>query len=381
VDTVTGGRAVVLRGDARALPLPDASVDLVVTSPPYWGLREYQDGGRPLPGQVGAEPDPAAYINALLDCTAEWVRVLKPGGSLFVNLADVYANTATPQRPGSSDGATGRGARPGRRTSAGTGVRTKSLYALPARYLIGCVDQLGLIARRDIIWRKTTALPESVTDRCATRHEYLFHLVTQEHYFAAVDTLRAPAGPVSRSTHPLGAMPGSVWDIAGEPLLLPGWLAHAACCHGTPQPGCDNALGHYAAFPTALPRQAILGWSPPGWCTGCGQPRRPRVRRPGLAGVVGDNNPHSRGEMCGCPAASAPTTPAVVVDPFGGTGTTALVAATLGRVGVSVDLSADYGRIARWRTTDPGQAARVLGVPKPAPQLSGQTALFGEEGV
>ena len=73
--------AVVIRGDARQLPLPDDSADLVVTSPPYFGLRSYTDGGAHYAAQIGSEDTPAAYVAALLDCTREWMRVLKPSGS------------------------------------------------------------------------------------------------------------------------------------------------------------------------------------------------------------------------------------------------------------------------------------------------------------
>ena len=82
--------AVVLRGDARNLPLPDGTVDLIVTSPPYYSLRAYSDNGETYDGQIGSEATPAEYIAALLECTREWIRVLKPSGSLFVNLGDSY---------------------------------------------------------------------------------------------------------------------------------------------------------------------------------------------------------------------------------------------------------------------------------------------------
>jgi hypothetical protein len=85
------------------------------------------------------------------------------------------------------------------------------------------------------------------------------------------------------------------------------------------------------------------------------------------------------GYACGCPDATAPVRPAVVVDPFGGTGTTALVASMLGRTGVSVDLSMDYARLAKWRTSDPGERARALGVSKPPKQVDGQGDLFSIE--
>jgi DNA modification methylase len=88
-------KPLLLRGDARTLPLADESVDLVVTSPPYFGLRSYQDGGEHYAGQVGAEASPREFVDALIDCTREMVRVLKPSGSIFVNLGDRYS-----QRPG-----------------------------------------------------------------------------------------------------------------------------------------------------------------------------------------------------------------------------------------------------------------------------------------
>lgn len=81
----------IMQGDARALPLADASVDLIVTSPPFWGLRSYTDNGEHVEKQIGAEPRPADYVTSLVDCTAEWMRVLKPGGSIWVNLGDKYA--------------------------------------------------------------------------------------------------------------------------------------------------------------------------------------------------------------------------------------------------------------------------------------------------
>src|SRR5215831_9694186 len=87
--------AAILRGDARRLPLPDASVDLIVTSPPYFGLRSYTDGGQHYAGQIGSEATPGEWVAALVECTAEWVRVLKPEGSLFVNLGDKYSGNET----------------------------------------------------------------------------------------------------------------------------------------------------------------------------------------------------------------------------------------------------------------------------------------------
>jgi DNA modification methylase len=309
--------AVVLQGDACSLPLPDDSVDLIVTSPPYFGLRSYTDGGEHYPGQIGSEATPAKYVAALVACTREWMRVLKPSGSLFVNLGDKYAGTY------------------------GGTARPKSLLGLPWRYAVACMDKLGLILRAEIIWAKPNGLPESVTDRVRRAHEQVFHFTRQPVYYTAVDEIREPHSPDSfrpskltasrgsagsirphqgkpdQAWNPLGRLPGSVWEIASQPFTMRPYL------------GVD----HFAAFPMELPRRIIRGWSPPG---------------------------------------------GVILDPFGGTGTTALVADALGRIGISVDRSADYCRLARWRAADPGERARAMQVPKPPPVPEGQDSLFGE---
>lgn len=476
---------ILLRGDARRLPLPDESVDLIVTSPPYWGQRDYRDGGQSLADQIGAEATPREYVAALVECTREWARVLKPSGSMFVVLGDKYSQrTATrpsshqdglfPERPElhkdwKRDRAAGLARMPYENVINGNGayVPEKSLMGLPWRYALACTDDLGLILREEIIWGKANGMPESVTDRTRRAHEQVFHFTRQSRYYAAVDEIREPhlmkpqrrpsgrpedrtprqgASKQAWSTarrdevgvdgNPLGKLPGSVWDIPTQPLITP----------------ADLEVSHFAAFPMELPRRIILGWSPPGICVECGEGRRPVADRPGLHG--GDNNPESRngtrrrstmdggasewarrtampdritGYVCACtpytdhdgsnagtrrrdynpgPGGThsqgtygrhqageyervgpwreyhfgtwtpPPVRPAVVLDPFGGTGTTALVADVLGRTGISADRSADYCRLARWRTTDPGERARALQVPKPPSVPDGQDSLF-----
>lgn len=331
---------ILLRADAGRLPLADGSVDLIVTSPPYWALRSYTDGGEHCAGQIGSEASPPAYIDALIDCTREWMRVLKPCGSIWVNLGDKYGDR-------------GHGPSRGRGTSRGPqsealrqtrGPREKSLLLLPERYRIACVDQLGLIARAVVIWSKPNGLPESVTDRVRRSHEDWVHLTKAPRYFASVDAIREgaaadpgvrglakpgrAAGPMNRNGHsqwekpgnrfqasPLGKLPGSVRKVATQPLKVPAELA----------------VDHFAAFPMDWPRWIITGWCPEG---------------------------------------------GTVLDPFGGTGTTALVAHALGRRGVSVDMSADYCRLARWRTTDPSQLAAAMQVEKPPAEHDGQLELI-----
>jgi DNA modification methylase len=317
----------LLLGDARALPLADESVDLVVTSPPYFGLRDYG-----TPGQLGAEPTPAEFIAALIECTAEMVRVLKPSGSIFVNLGDKYAGSPsgprsanTPEmqkRIGSIRTETFQ-----KRHRVQHGVPQKSLMMLPERYRIAAVDELGLIARAVIVWAKPNGLPESVTDRVRRSHEDWVHLTKSPRYFASVDEIREPVlhpdwsrpgrsrGPSKEvrdlgetsalrnadyTPNPLGKLPGSVWTIPTQPLRVPAELG----------------IDHFAAFPMEWPRRIIRGWSP---------------------------------------------SDGVVLDPFGGTGTTALVAAMNGRRGISVDLNPDYCRLAEWRAQDPKQRAKASG--------------------
>jgi len=403
--------AIVMQGDARALQLPDASVDLVVTSPPYFGQRSYTDGGEHYDGQIGAEPTPAAYIDALIGCTREWMRVLKPTGSIWVNLGDKYDSGTSTWRANSGD-RLGDGRQVSSWNTGSQRVtvgRPKSLLGLPWRYALACVDDLGLTLRAEVIWSKPNGLPESVTDRVRRSHEQWFHFTAGPAYFAGIDALREPYGTnthggtgasngtkarradasgrvnghqgmadVRPAPNPLGKLPGSVWEIPTQPLVVPAELE----------------VDHFAAFPTEWPRRIIQGWSPTGICVECGEGRRPVVYKATLGHSASYDrtrstvNPHKwlamkaadpdriTGYACGCVEPTAPTRPAVVLDPFGGTGTTALVAAALGRIGITVDRSADYCRIARWRTTDPAQIAKALGVDKPPTQLPGQRTLF-----
>jgi DNA modification methylase len=410
--------AIVLQGDARSLPLPDGCVDLVVTSPPYFGLRSYTDGGQHYAGQIGSEETPREYVANLLDCTREWVRVLKPGGSIFVNLGDKYS-TVGGGPPGQSSGiGVQRGGRNqhivGTKQAFVTSAPPKCLLGLPWRYALGCIDDLGLILRAEIIWSKPNGLPESVQDRVRRAHEQVFHFTRQPRYYAAVDEIREPHAETSLArfksgfgqttysaatdkryradelaANPLGKLPGSVWDIPSQPLTVPAAL------------GVD----HFAAFPCELPRRIILGWSPPGICIECGEGRRPvadvatiedrkgRKQRIVDLAMDGAHGPDGRGGerwrqtvrisgyACACGTDSiAPVRPAVVLDPFGGTGTTALVADAFGRTAITVDRSADYCRLARWRTTDPGERAKAMQVPKPPPVADGQGSLFGLDG-
>ena len=323
------GRALIVQGDALHLPLPDESVDLCITSPPYWALRSYSAG----PGEIGSEPTPQAFLEALWAATAEMARVLKPGGSIFVNLGDKYEGGGGPS--GHTGKEVGQGQKNGYRNSRSGAVPVKSLMLLPERYRIGCVDQtspyyraefyqglandlmdgditperarqladefeaspkskgLGLICRSVIVWDKPNGLPESVTDRVRRSHEDWVHLVKQPRYYSATDEIREPTPTAARTgrfeSYPAGSASGSVTAEGGHhvnraasmPLNPLGKLPGSVWSIPSEPLRLPDHLGvqHYAAFPSEWPRRLILGFSPPGICVACGQGRAPVVER------------------------------------------------------------------------------------------------------
>lgn len=334
----------VVQADTRRLPIADSSVDLIVSSPPYWGLRSYRDDGEHYDGQVGAESTPAEYVNQLVGIIdSEWRRVLKPSGSVWLNLGDKYAGSGghnnsslAPPRTGDfatrahnaeAPRATRRNA-PDRYSQESDGVRAKSQLNLPHRVAIAITDR-GWIQRATVIWSKPNGIPESVTDRVRVSHEYWFHFTLEGRYFSAVDEIREPHQPSTfdrakypadkafkarngdgtidggevpwAGPSPLGRTPGSVRVVPTQPLIIPDTVKDSL-----------GLVDHFAAFPMEWPRWIIEGWSPKG---------------------------------------------GTILDPFGGTGTTAGVAHTLGRIGISVDLSMDYSRLAQWRIGESGDFA------------------------
>lgn len=487
------GSAIVVQGNALKLPLPPDSVDLVVTSPPYWSLRSYQDAGEHYEGQLGSEETPELFVDGQLAAIAEMARVLKPTGSIFLNYGDKYAgsgshnnsNLRNHTKHGAESEIKKRRGSPERYHRARGGVHAKSLMGLPWRIALGATDRLDLWLRAEIIWSKINGIPESVGDRVARTHEQWFHLTKRATYFTGIDEIRQPQEHLehgqlgsdtvmgekwrepldalarpntlgeTRELHPLGKLPGSVWECPSEKLLLPeyfieddrGWRLFGdnagsekakretrAALWRYAQHRHDEGLellrvgeiDHYAAFPTWWPWRLITGFAPVGICTACNEPRKPttnvsyrkrqerhhndrhtglgHARRPGSVETIdADAIRQIEGYVCSCTPFTQklkppkgkrpingdhdprhavkewgvgvrrvtyreyhldewdapPTRPAVVLDPFGGTGTTALVARALGRIGISVDLSADYTRLARWRIFQSSHAARV----------------------
>jgi DNA modification methylase len=200
-----------LLGDARDLPIEDASIDLVATSPPYWKKRDYG-----VEGQIGQEKTASEYTEHIIECLREWRRVLRPTGSVFLNIGDTF--------------------------------HKRTLAGIPARVEAAAGDD-GWIIRNRIIWAKESGMPEPAQNRLANRHEYIIHLVAQHDYYYDLFGYSQAMGN--------GANPGDVWRF---------------------NPGRHMGK-HLAPFPTEIVRRAILLACPYTVCQSCGEPRRRIVRR------------------------------------------------------------------------------------------------------
>jgi DNA modification methylase len=334
----------VYKGDARRLgELQAKGVDLVVTSPPYWRKRDYG-----FEGQIGQEKTAGEYVAAIIDAMAEWRRVLRPSGSVFLNIGDTYWK--------------------------------KSLQGIPS-LVEASARSAGWTLRNRIIWIKEGGMPDPVRDRLAGRHEYILHFAVNGYYYDLF-------GYAERySLDQKGANPGDVWKI-------------------TPQ---RNLGKHLAPFPSEIVERTITLACPQSVCTRCGKPRqrivertmeldisRPQAKRAmeiarekmltpehiaaiqatgisdaGKARFVQNGTDRNAERVrrlaaeaklmlggyfreftfakrksggwtdCGC---GAPFMPGVVLDPFMGTGTTLDVAHRMGRSAIGVDLDVSQAK-------------------------------------
>jgi site-specific DNA-methyltransferase (cytosine-N4-specific) len=282
--------------------MPDKSIDCVITSPPYWQLRDYG-----YEGQWGLEPTFHEYLEHLWEMMDDIYRVLKDEGTCWINLGDSYnnsgwagnrANKFNDQPIVPSGTKAGRGGQ--------KGYPNKCLVLLPHRFAIGCIDR-GWILRNDIIWAKPNGMPEPVTDRFTKKHEYIFFMVKSEKYYFDLDSIREKHSIVSLNRdkygrkseyangqaavgrsyeagemcNPKGKNPGSVsdfWDITTKP----------------------SSNKHYASYNDELLMKPILA---------------------------------------GCPEGG------IIYDPFMGTGTTAITALRANRNFIGSEMSTEYIKI------------------------------------
>lgn len=286
----------LFHGDALqvAESLPSASVQTIVTSPPYFGLRDYG-----ADGQMGAESSVHEYVAAMCGLFRELRRVLADDGTLWLNLGDSYASGEVGRHDYADGSMIAAGAQDGRkRFTPVTGVRPKNLLGVPWRVALA-LQADGWILRSDIIWAKPNPMPESVTDRPTKAHEYVFLFAKSPHYYydaAAVaepfadERMGASGAKASKyidgsSKRNDGGVTGApkadarnkrtVWNVATVPF----------------------AAGHFAVYPPDLIRPCILAGS-----------------------RVGDT----------------------ILDPFSGSGTTGMVATEEGRKYIGFDLNVEY---------------------------------------
>ena len=301
----------ILRGDCIELlrTLPEASVHCCVTSPPYFGLRDYG-----VDGQIGLEPTPDEFVAKLVDVFREVRRVLRDDGTLWLNLGDSYAagGMTNPSSSSTLGGGKNRGAAEYAITRrAPAGLKSKDLVGIPWRVAFA-LQADGWYLRQEIIWHKPNPMPESVTDRCTKSHEQIFLMAKSASYYFDAEAIAEPAknagkpmkmadgwdtgigghGTIHRQGREKGENRGavqadtrnkrSVWTVTTKPFKG----------------------AHFATFPPALIEPCILAGAPRG---------------------------------------------GVVLDPFGGAGTTGLVADRHGRDAVLIELNPEYAGMAERR--------------------------------
>ena len=372
------GDVTLYQGDCLEMlkTLPDGCVHCVVTSPPYWAMRNYG-----VPGQLGLEPTIKEYVANLVAVFQEVRRVLRDDGTLWLNMGDCYSGSwgAMSHTPGSKNAdRMGYQSKPANATIAG--LKPKQLVGMPWRVAFA-LQADGWYLRRDIIWHKLNPMPESVTDRPTTAHEYIFLLSKSERYFYDAEAVREPqtgnahsrgngitpksaptGGPIRANTSfhaataglvviPGGRNKRSVWSIACEGF------------HGD----------HFAVFPQKLVDPCILaGTSAHGCCPYCGAPwvrviERTTEPRRGMRGSRFDAGKTARrdggnrtqpgeryetraiGWRPSCKCNAGKPVPCTVLDPFGGSGTTAVVAVKHGRRAILIELNPEYCGMAQKR--------------------------------
>jgi DNA modification methylase len=349
----------ILQGDCRDVlkTLPDESVHCVVTSPPYWGLRDYG-----VAGQLGLEPTPSEYVAKMIAVFADVRRVLRDDGTVWLNLGDSYTGGG---RGGGAEGSkqqTNVGSLPDSlkadtfRRGAGradglvtdesprnrdgigpvAGLPSKNLVGIPWRVAFA-LQADGWYLRQDIIWSKPNPMPESVTDRCTKAHEYIFMLSKSERYYYDQDAIKEPA-----LYHGITGMDDSGFKNAAE---FDGKHGEAA---KSGKQRRDKQRGHgrrHAGFNDR--------WDAMEKAEQCGGMRNKRsvwevATRP-YADAHFATFPPDLIEPCilaGCPEGGT------VLDPFGGAGTTGLVADRHKRNAILIELNPEYAEMAKRRITN-----------------------------
>jgi len=358
-------RHTILNGDVIAClrSLPDACVQCVVTSPPYWGLRDYG-----VEGQIGLEPTPEEHVEKMVEVFREVKRVLRDDGTLWLNYGDCYTSgnrdghgTKVGYKQQTNRGSSGESDAP--RLQTPDGLKPKDLVGMPWRIAFA-LQADGWYLRSDIIWSKPNPMPESVTDRPTKSHEYVFLLTKSSRYFYDADAVREVAAYPNDDR---GVRSDSRRSVPGANCINPGYgktSTHRNRRTVWEIPTQPTPEAHFATFPEALVEPCIkAGTSERGACPECGAPwRRSILSQSSGSGdhraVPGQNKPSTipRGEYLRSTIGWEPTctcggdpVPCIVLDPFGGSGTVTKVARDLGRSSILIEINPEYVQIAKKR--------------------------------
>jgi DNA modification methylase len=299
----------IYKGDCREVlaNLPDQSVDCCVTSPPYFGLRDY---GRKA--QIGLEPTPEEFVETLVEVFREVRRVLRDDGTVWLNLGDSYSGSG--KGPAGNLGAKNNERHLEHKHSkvVPDGLKAKDLIGIPWRVAFALQGD-GWYLRQDIIWSKPNVMPESVKDRCTKAHEYIFLLSKSPRYYFDNDAIKefAEDRKFSETTTYGGKKYGQNKDKAHQTksgnVYFPNEKRNKRSVWTVaPKPFSE---AHFAVYPPKLIEPCILA---------------------------------------GCPEGGT------VLDPFGGSGTTGMVADRLNRNSILVELNDDYVQIAKNRIETDG---------------------------
>lgn len=331
----TGTTPLFLQGDAREVlaEFPDASVDVVMTSPPYWGLREYAEPG------IGLEADRDDYVGALLDVCAELWRVLKRSGSLWLNLGDTY--------------------------------RDKALQLVPWRVALTLVDEQGWTLRNHVVWNKVKGGPDNAKDKLRSIHEPLLHLVKDPAAFHFdVDAIRSAAG----QTKVVNGRTVSATGVSGVRYRRRIELSTAldAAEKRVALEALDGMLeavrrGELSDFRMVIRGAQRVTHSDRARISGRARELEergfyflryhPKGAKPSDVWEIMPEDTHGRDghfaayppELCRIPLLSCAPPQGVALDPFCGTGTTNLVAQELGLRSIGIDVAGAYLELARVR--------------------------------
>lgn len=324
-----GMNCQIIQGDCldRLRELPDASVHCCVTSPPYYGLRDYG-----VAGQLGLEKTPQEYVDNIVAVFREVRRVLRDDGTLWLNLGDSYARNGGEQGGCNRDLIHLEGSQK-IMLKTPEGIKPKNLVGIPWRVAL---QADGWYLRQDIIWSKPNPMPESVTDRCTKSHEYIFLMSKSARYFYDAESISEPVAPstidrLSQSNldqqNGSSRVPGKTnGNMKAVPPRFGGdKYGSSDAVENRTKSGNEYSIGNGTRNKRSVWTVATQPYSEAHFAT-----FPPKLIKPCI--------------LAGCPIGGT------TIDPFGGSGTTGMVALELGRNAILIELNPEYVKIAQQRT-------------------------------